>query len=269
MSNKEPQTYSIEPIIKTAANGMTYRYYPKPDDFTPVDTFPTDHRWFGNPRCQGWSKQSGRQCLERATRGTTKCYHHGGRSPSGLASPNFRTGKYVNSLPMDLVANYVALMHDEDYLSLRNEIAVVSMRINDVFGRMYADGFPDIGELRRAMLNYDDAARKADNASTDQGRDKWTADMDRHLDTVRDMIYSLDDHRAGWGEVDKLSNTLRRLVDTDRKRVTEGRAMMRADDALTRATMLAKSVKRHVDDPQTIAAIWDDFTRIMKGEQLS
>ena len=197
------------------------------------------------------------------------CRHHGGRTPSGIASANFRHGKYVDSLPMDLVAEYMRLMEDDNYLALREEIALLSMRVNDVIAQMYGDGFPDIATLRKSMDDFDAANRKAKSARTNQGRLKWISDADRYLDKVRELIHSIDSHRSAWEEVDRLSNTLRRLVDTERKRLSDGKAMMRADDALTRATMLAKSVKRHVDDPKIVAAIWDDFQRIMRGESLT
>lgn len=268
-SKSSTQSHSLTPIMKTSVSGKEYPFYPKPDDFTPVESFPDNHRWIGVPRCQGWSRQAGRQCLERASRGKQKCRSHGGSSPSGIASPNFRHGKYVSSLPMDLVDSYMELMQDEDYLALRDEIVLMSVRIKDVLGAAYGDGFPNMVSLRKRMDEHDAAVRKADGARTDDGRVKWEQDAADALDDVRAIIYKIDDHRAAWDTVESMSNTLRRLVDTERKRLTDGKAMMRADDALTRAVMLAKSVKRHVDDSKVVAAIWDDFQRIMKGEQLS
>lgn len=75
-------------------------------------------------QCTAKSKRSGRQCRKPAMKGRTVCLAHGGRTPRGVASPNFKTGRYSRSLPGHLVADYKGATHDPTLLSLRDDIAL-------------------------------------------------------------------------------------------------------------------------------------------------
>ncbi len=75
-------------------------------------------------QCAATSKRSGKQCRKPEMKGRTVCLAHGGRTPRGVASPHFKTGRYSRSLPGHLVADYERALHDPKLLSLRNEIAV-------------------------------------------------------------------------------------------------------------------------------------------------
>jgi len=57
-------------------------------------------------------------------RGRTVCLANGGRTPRGVASPHFKTGRHSRSLPGHLVADYERALNDPKLLSLRDEIAL-------------------------------------------------------------------------------------------------------------------------------------------------
>ncbi|MBA3873881.1 MAG: hypothetical protein H0X30_32515 [Anaerolineae bacterium] len=44
--------------------------------------------------CTAMSKRTHQPCRARAMRGSEVCYHHGGRSRSGFAHPNYKYGFY-------------------------------------------------------------------------------------------------------------------------------------------------------------------------------
>ena len=75
-------------------------------------------------QCTAMSKRSGVQCRKPAMRGRTVCLAHGGRTPRGVASPHFKTGRYSRSLPVHLVADYERARQDTTLLSLRDDIAL-------------------------------------------------------------------------------------------------------------------------------------------------
>ena len=75
-------------------------------------------------QCTATSKRSGNQCRKPAMRGRTVCLAHGGRTPRGVASPHFKTGRHSRSLPGHLVADYERALNDPKLLSLRDEIAL-------------------------------------------------------------------------------------------------------------------------------------------------
>lgn len=75
-------------------------------------------------QCTATSKRSGNQCRKPAMKGRTVCLAHGGRTPRGVASPHFKTGRHSRSLPGHLVADYERALNDPKLLSLRDEIAL-------------------------------------------------------------------------------------------------------------------------------------------------
>ena len=87
-------------------------------------------------QCTAKSKRSGEQCRKPAMKGRTVCLAHGGRTPRGVASPNFTTGRYSRSLPGYLVADYKRAMHDLKLLSLRDELALTDAKIGGLLGQL-------------------------------------------------------------------------------------------------------------------------------------
>jgi hypothetical protein len=87
-------------------------------------------------QCTATSKRSGTQCRKHAMRGRTVCLAHGGRTPRGAASPNFKTGRYSRSLPGHLVAAYEQVLHDPALMSLRDEIALTDAMIGETLSQI-------------------------------------------------------------------------------------------------------------------------------------
>lgn len=75
-------------------------------------------------------------------RGRTVCLAHGGRTPRGVASPSFKTGRYSRSLPGHLVADYERALADPQLLSVRNDIALVDAVILSLLGQLDDDDNP-------------------------------------------------------------------------------------------------------------------------------
>ena len=92
-------------------------------------------------QCTAKSKRSGRQCRKSAMKGRTVCLAHGGRTPRGVASPNFKTGRYSRSLPGHLVADYERAINDPTLLSLRDDIALNETMITTLLQQL--DESPD------------------------------------------------------------------------------------------------------------------------------
>jgi hypothetical protein len=90
-------------------------------------------------QCTAGSKRSGEQCRKHAMRGRTVCLAHGGKTPRGVASPHFRTGRYSRSLPGHLVAAYERALHDPMLLSLRDEIALTDTMIAETLSELTDD----------------------------------------------------------------------------------------------------------------------------------
>jgi hypothetical protein len=115
---------------------------PKPDDFEPEPTFPSDYKTKnkrGEPRCQAWSRTAGRQCAKRPRKGQIVCRNHGADAPSGRASGTYVDGRRSKYLPEDLRAELLELEEQEGLLSSRPELANLDKLASDAMIQ-YAQG---------------------------------------------------------------------------------------------------------------------------------
>lgn len=86
-------------------------------------------------KCTAKSKQSGERCKRWPTVGGTVCKFHGGASLQGIASPQFKTGRYSKYLPTKLAESYHIAIEDPELLSLRHEIGMVDAYVSDQLER--------------------------------------------------------------------------------------------------------------------------------------
>jgi hypothetical protein len=91
------------------------------------------------PRCTARSKRTGQPCTQPVCRGRTKCRLHGGRSSRGLAAPAWKDGRHSKVLPVGLTAAYERSREDPELVGLRDELALVDVRINELLERLDAD----------------------------------------------------------------------------------------------------------------------------------
>jgi hypothetical protein len=91
------------------------------------------------PRCTARSKRTGQLCTQPVCRGRTKCRLHGGRSRRGLAAPAWKNGRYSRALPADLAGTYEQARTDGELVGLRDELALVDVRINELLEGLDAD----------------------------------------------------------------------------------------------------------------------------------
>lgn len=69
-------------------------------------------------------------------KGRTVCLAHGGRTPRGVASPHFRTGRHSRDLPTRLAVRFEAAEGDPRLLELRGELALLDARIEELLGQL-------------------------------------------------------------------------------------------------------------------------------------
>lgn len=207
-------------------------------------------------QCSAKSKNSGQQCQRSAMHGTTVCYMHGGKSPKGVASPSFTTGRYSKYLPTRLLDRYHEAESDPALLSLRAEIALLDGRLADLLKKV------DEGEARKTW-------EQARNINKDIQADMLNEDYGRLMMSCKALDEligeGLTDHEA-WYEIHSILDQRRKLVESERKRLVEADQSIRADKALTLAMALLQSVKENVTDRQTLNNIQTAFNRLISAE---
>lgn len=174
-----------------------------------------------------------------------RCKMHGGMSLVGLASPQWKTGRYSKYIPNRLVETYSQSLSDEEILVLRDDIALVDSRIQDLLKRV------DSGESGDAWQSAK-AAQRDLVAALKSGDQTGMADGLRELDRV--IARGLADY-AAWGEIAHLLDQRERLVRSERRRLVELQQMISTEQALTLMTAVVALVKEHVSDRTALFAI--------------
>lgn len=75
-------------------------------------------------RCNARSKRTGEQCGALAMRGKEKCYHRGGKSLTGTASPSFGHGLYSRQATAAFGSLFTEIRADADLGELRDDLSV-------------------------------------------------------------------------------------------------------------------------------------------------
>lgn len=203
-------------------------------------------------QCNAKSKRTGEQCRARAVIGSTKCYHHGGKTPKGVASPNYQTGRYSKYLPARLLERYEESAADGELLALREEIALLDSRLADLLKRV------DSGEAGQAWKDAKAAHRKLTLALQ-------TKDTQGMLTAVSELEAAIGkghgDYLA-WNEIQTTLDQRRRLVESERKRLVDMQQMVTSEQAMLLVTALLDAVRKNVHDRDTLTAVQAEFIRL-------
>lgn len=199
-------------------------------------------------KCNAVSKRTGKRCGANAMMGSDKCYHHGGKSPKGVASPHFKHGRYSKYLPVGLMDTFNEMVSDEDKLALDSEIALIDTYMTQLIDEL---GDYSSAELWEQLQKHVQDYRKA-------------KDDDRGplLTFILETIEAGASYVSKWDTLHKAVEQRRKLVVDERKRRIEAEQMISAEQAMLIVTGLLESVRRNVSDRNTLTAIQADFIQL-------
>ena len=181
-----------------------------------------------------------------------RCRLHGGKSPAGIASGTFKTGRYSKVLPARLAGRYAEARDDSELLALKEEIALTDARLQDLLARV------DTGESGGLWRDLQGAriAFLAAQRAQDQEAQITT------ITTILDLIRRGHSDYAAWREVGGVLEQRRRLVESERKRLIEMQQTITAEQAMILVQALLASIKEHVTDRAALAAIQTKFIQL-------
>jgi hypothetical protein len=220
-------------------------YYPKPDDFEPVKDFPRDHKWFGRPRCQGWNWYMGRQCMGLAmvSVGVDKCKNCGGKSLRGSASPSFKHGRYSKFLPERLVQKYMQISSDTEIMDMRTRVELLETRIVEIVDHLDEQGsFEIFKELKKSFEMYEHYVQLSRSASPDRQKE-YSQRAAENLNKVSILIRKGMDDGNMWREISDLTESIRKLADTEQRQIKTMESAVMVDRVMVFATAMASIVR--------------------------
>jgi hypothetical protein len=204
-------------------------------------------------RICGAKKKSGGRCGVTNVFPNGRCYHHGGPTPSGIAHPAFKTGRYSQHLPSALADRYQESLRDPELLDLRHEVALLDVRITEVLARL------ETGETSARWQRARDAFRALGAAITVRDRDLTQAAM-------TDLAQEIETGGAEadvWAELVKLIYHRRKLVDSESRRRQVLHQMISLERAMAWFSALADVVRRHVPERERLQAIQTEMSQLM------
>lgn len=206
-------------------------------------------------QCNAKSKASGVQCRRNAVNGSTKCQVHGGVTPKGIASANFKTGKYSKYLPTGLIDAYNDVQTDENLLSVRGDVELLDVLIRSKLVNL------DTGESAAhwdSLLKSIVKARRA-YKSEDYGG------LEEQLDEMEALADKRRLHYATEQEITAQLEQRRKLVDTENKIILSKENAITNEQAMLLVSALLASVKANVNDAAALNRIQADFVRYVGG----
>lgn len=185
-------------------------------------------------------------------KGREVCYHHGGKTPAGVASPNFKTGRYSKYLPDRLSNKYLEAREDAALLELRDEIALLGTRAGELLENLQ-DG--DTRQLWKDLRETWDALEDAVKAGDKPKQGKAIQEMGSIIKRGN-AIY------ASWAEIYNVTDQRRKTVESERKRLVEMQQMITAERMLLLVGAILGVIQRHVTDTKIISVIRQEFREL-------
>jgi len=150
-----------------------------------------------------------------------------------------------------MLSRYKEALTDPERLALDNEIALVDTRIMDILGRV------DTGEAGRHWAQVGEAYTSLINSM----RENDTAGVSAALEKMnREIGMGVSDY-AAWKEIIDLITSRRRLVESERKRLMQMKALVAIDEAINWVRAFIETVRGHVDQ-ETMVRIQGDFAKL-------
>lgn len=196
-------------------------------------------------QCQATNKQTGEQCKRRAVRDKRVCTVHGGLTPTGFASPHFKTGRYSRSLPARLSQRYEESEADPRLLELRSEVSLIDARLGDLLSRVDSG---ESGALWQALASARSELISAKRTGSQIEQAKW-------INAILDLIARGHADYAAWSEIGQVLEQRRRLVESERKRLVEMQQTITAEKAMLLIGAILGIIRDNVHDRSQLNAI--------------
>jgi hypothetical protein len=203
----------------------------------------------------GARTRKGTKCLQPAMP-NGRCRLHGGLTPRGLSSANFRTGKYSKDLPANIVERYHEFLSDEEYTELRNEQALVGAFLAKKLQNLDTG---DSGWFRRELNRVWRDLEKA-------RRDGDAEEVARLLNDLGELIKHAYNQQAAEDEAVKLIDKRRALAESERRRKIEEQHIVAVEQVVAWWSAMGDIVRRHVEDRKIVGAINDEFRSLVEGQ---
>jgi hypothetical protein len=209
-------------------------------------------------QCTATVYKTGQQCKRRAVTGYKVCQVHGGKTPRGVASPHYKTGRYSKVLPARLAARYIESQADPRLLELRDDISLLDARLEDLLARVDTG---ESGALWGKLLTA-----KTELASISGTSAEATLKRQALMGYILDLITKGHADHQAWRELGGVLEQRRKLVESERKRLVEMQQVVTSERMVILIGQMVTIIKEHVHDRGILQAISGSIYALAEAE---
>lgn len=199
----------------------------------------------------GAKTKAGTPC-KKAGMENGRCRLHGGATPRGIAHPNTKHGRYSKDLPTKLSSKYEAALADRRLLELRDEVAIIDIRLSDLLRGVDRGGASELWSTLEGMV------------------EEWRAADEDDREKIRGRIFAMIERGAKdwqrWRDVFGTIEKRVRVAESERRRLVEMQQMMTSEQAMVLLASVVDTIRKHVTDPNTLRGISSDLRSVLARE---
>jgi len=196
-------------------------------------------------------------CKKPPVAGRDRCRLHGGATPRGVLSVNYKGRGYSKDLPARLMERMMDSIDDPDLTSLRSEIALVDARLGELLKNLSQAGTDEAWSTVKTVrdrLRY--VVDRPDADDREVTLDLLTVKLDAAVEVMRS-------NQTGWSEIYALIDRRRRTVGVELKREESQEHTLRHAQALHFFQALLVAIHEEVEDVQVKAALATRISKLM------
>lgn len=194
------------------------------------------------------------------------CPKHGSKTPVGVASPHFRTGatsKLLPALPPGLRGYAEAAVGDHDLINLRRHLALAEARTVELVDKLTNQSTGELVEKLAGVFAALDALART--KAPDPKR------LTEEIAKAREIMALVQSHDATWRQIGTQQEIIRRLADTERRRLEALHQYISAEGLDTLAAgfldILRRRIRPHPDGPTMLQGIATEIAQLLRFNQ--
>lgn len=205
----------------------------------------------------GAKARNGNVCLQPVIKGNNRCRFHGGKSPRGIASARFQSGRYSRYLPEGLLEKYQQALADPDLLALTDEIAVLQANASKLMEQLDKGGdtFGLWKQLQQTQAELQNARAAGDAVKMAY----WLTEQDS---LIRQGVSQAARLRDLWDVFERI----RRMSESEQKRRVALRDYMTSEQVMVFVAAVTDLIKQHVDDKNTLRQLSTGLTQLIAAK---
>ena len=206
----------------------------------------------GGGSCMNWGMSNGR------------CRMHGGKTPKGIASANWKHGRFSKYLPTGLRNRYEEELADPELLALNDEIALLRSRLSTLLEGL--DFAPDSGStwviLRKDLELFESAQRLASSLPEGDERIEKMREVSLLFEQIKSTIKRGAAEWAVWREIITLTDQVKKLTESEQKRRVAGEHILDMHDVMALFDYMVNLINDIVTDPREKARISEGLIKL-------